>query len=256
MLALSSCSATNVVPDPAFRSCLNGLLGQQADDPVTASQLRHLSAGPNCQNKGIRSVEGVQYLTGVDTVILAQNQISDLTPLAKLTNLQWVFLGNNEISDLAPLAKLSNLIRLDVSNNQIVDLSPLSGLTRLVTLNVESNQIADVSPLANLTGLTTLWLDNNHISDLTTLAQTSAASSSGYSDFVAHSQSLTATATVGVAQPLPPVKGLAPLTWTVWQGDGTISGDTVTYPTAGTVTLAFSSADKLGFAGLVTVTVT
>ncbi|MCL2653770.1 MAG: hypothetical protein FWD63_08310 [Propionibacteriaceae bacterium] len=255
-LALSSCAATNVVPDPAFRACLNGLLKQPADSPVTATQLRHLSTGPTCQNLGITSLEGAQYLTHVNTVILPRNQITDLTPLAHLSALQYVFLSNNQIVDLTPLANLKNLVGLDAGYNQIGDLTPLSGLTHLLTLSAEANQISDVTALSPLTGLKTLRLDGNHISNLTPVAQLPVVQSPDLLDFTVQSQHLTASAVAGVPQPLPSVIGLEPATWSIMQGEATIDGDMVTCQTTGTIVLAFNNTYGARFAGLVTVTVT
>ncbi|MCL2490360.1 MAG: hypothetical protein FWF36_06535 [Propionibacteriaceae bacterium] len=254
--ALSSCAAANVVFDRAFRTCLNEALGQPADSPVTATQLRHLSSEPNCQNMGITSLEGAQYLTNARTLIVAQNKISDLTPLAHLSSLQRVFVGNNQIVDLTPLANLKSLIRLDADFNQISDLTALSGLTHLLTLSVEANQISDVSALGSLSALTTLGLDGNHIRDLTPIAELPAAHASDPLGFTAGSQSLTEFAVLYTPQPLPSVVGFEPVTWTVLRGAATIIGDMITYQTPGTVVLAFNNTSGARFSGVVTVTVT
>jgi len=254
-LTLSACGQGNVVPDLAFRGCLNDLLGRPADDSISSAQLRQLSTGPTCQDLGIESLAGAQYLTGVDTLILANNDIANLAPLTHLTKLKWLMLGGNQISDLSPLAGLTGLARLDASDNQVFDLSPLSNLTQLTSLSLSFNQVTDVTALKPLTALTSLGLMGNHIRDLGPVAQTPAALSADPSDLTAQGQSLTDHATPAVAQALPSITGLTAATWSVMRGDATITGDLVTYPTTGTVILGFRTDDNARFAGTVTVLV-
>ena len=169
LVMLSACSTVNVVPDPAFRSCLNGLLGQAPDDPLTASQLRHMRVDLKCESMGIVSLEGAQYLTGVTSIYMTFNPISDLTPLAHLTKLHELILDYSEISDLSPLAGLYGLTMLEVSVNQISDLTPLSGLTNLQSLDISPNLVSDLTPLTGLTNLNYLDISSNKVSDLTPL---------------------------------------------------------------------------------------
>ena len=98
------------------------------------------------------------------------NEISDLSPLARLPYLQVIELSFNRITDLSPLATLSNLTALYLSNNEIADVSPLADLPNLRTLVLNYNQISDVSPLASLPSLTGLALCSNQLSDISALA--------------------------------------------------------------------------------------
>jgi internalin A len=52
---------------------------------------------------------------------LSENQITDVSSLARLTNLTELFLSFNPITDVRPLAKLTNLNRLDLEGHQITD---------------------------------------------------------------------------------------------------------------------------------------
>jgi len=102
--------------------------------------------------------------SGATELILNDNNIADLTPLAGLTNLTRLGLSYNNISDLSPLAGLTNLTELYLNGNNISDLSPLVGLTNLIELSLWDNSITDISPLAGLTNLTRLYLFYNNIS--------------------------------------------------------------------------------------------
>ena len=59
--------------------------------------------------------------------------------MAGLTQLNKVYLSNNQLTDLSPLAKLAMLEQLYLSNNQITDLTPLAGLTKLTHLDLVNN---------------------------------------------------------------------------------------------------------------------
>jgi len=185
-------ASANVVPDKAFQTCLNSLLGQDGSADITPTQLGSLHGRVDCLGDGVVSLEGAQYLanttdldlsghkvsdltplsglTSLTTLQLDGNNVSDLGPLAGLTSLSSLYLENNQISDLAPLSGLESLKSLRLSNNQITDVSPLSGVGNLIYLGLSKNQISDVRPLAGLANLESLYPDGNQISDVTALA--------------------------------------------------------------------------------------
>ncbi|MFN0201225.1 MAG: COR domain-containing protein, partial [Bacteroidia bacterium] len=81
---------------------------------------------------------------------LNQNQIQDISPLAKLDKLERLWLNQNQIQDISPLAKLDKLQYLSLDQNQIQDISPLAKLDKLQYLSLSQNQIQDLSPLLPL----------------------------------------------------------------------------------------------------------
>ncbi|MYB64259.1 T9SS type A sorting domain-containing protein, partial [Candidatus Poribacteria bacterium] len=92
-----------------------------------------------------------------------------LSPLSGLTGLRSLRLAENRISNVSSLAGLIGLERLDLPQNQIVDISPLSGLTGLTELYLHANSISDVSSLAGLINLEWLDLRVNQIADISAL---------------------------------------------------------------------------------------
>lgn len=94
---------------------------------------------------------------------LANNQITDISPLAGLSNLQVLLLGSNQVTDIPPLSALTNLRYLWLDNNQISDISPLAGPGNLQMLVLGRNRISDLSPLAKLANLQDLALNHNEI---------------------------------------------------------------------------------------------
>jgi hypothetical protein len=111
----------------------------------------------------VNKVENPQEVT---TLLLENNNISDLTKLTIFTELTDLNLRNNNISDLEPLESLANLQSLNLADNQINDITPLGSMVELIGLNLSENQIIDITPLHLLTNLEKLDLSGNHISDI------------------------------------------------------------------------------------------
>ncbi len=61
-----------------------------------------------------------------------------------------LYLNLNEITDVTPLARLTNLEKLGISGNPIADVTPLAGLTNLTELYLSNNKITDVSSAARI----------------------------------------------------------------------------------------------------------
>lgn len=104
----------------------------------------------------------VEMLPNLEWLTLADdNEITDLTPIAKLTKLRTLDLyGCADLSDLKPLSGLTDLTWLRIAGTRSLnDLSPLVSLTQLDWLDLNSCKgLADVSPLAELPSLKTLGL--------------------------------------------------------------------------------------------------
>jgi internalin A len=158
--------SAQIIPDDNFRICINQELDQPDDYEPTIEDLNSLDGDLSMMEKGIESIEGAQYLTGISNLDLLGNQISDLTPLGELDSLQILYLEQNLISDITPLSGLSGLIGLFIMDNQISDVSPLIGLTNLRHLYLDNNQINDISPLSAFTDLDNLSLSDNMITEL------------------------------------------------------------------------------------------
>jgi internalin A len=104
-------------------------------------------------------------------LVISDNQIIDLSPIASLANLQNLYCNNNNITDLSPIASLANLQNLYCINNNITDLFPISSLTNLQILYCSYNQIADLAPIAQLTSLQQLHCSYNLIANLAYIVQ-------------------------------------------------------------------------------------
>ena len=84
---------------------------------------------------------------------LADNQISDISPLANLTSLTNLWLNDNQINDISSLANLTSLTWPHLEENQISDISALSSLINLIYLHLQYNEISDINPPVQNEGL-------------------------------------------------------------------------------------------------------
>ena len=166
-------------------------LGKSTEAEYTVEELasiRQLDAS----GSEVKMLGGLEAATGLETLILDDNAVTELAPLghlAKLTRLELadngiedlsgltpveslrlLGLAGNPITDLSPLAELIDLRQLDLESSSVADIAPLADLTNLTTLNLNFNDIVDISPLTRLTRMTTLDLWGNEISDVSALA--------------------------------------------------------------------------------------
>ena len=113
---------------------------------------REVADMPPVTNLDISPLSG---LINLESLVLENSGISDVSLLTELKALQGLGLSANTIEDISPLAGLKKLQRLDLSANNIEDLSPLAGLTNLWELRIRDNPATDFSPLTalNLTDL-------------------------------------------------------------------------------------------------------
>lgn len=117
----------------------------------------------------------LSYFTQLETLILDNNSIGDISALSNLTQLTILELKSTHwIRDLSPLSNLTKLTTLKLGYNRIENLSALSKLPQLVELELDKNEIVDISPLSDLKNLSHLTLRENKISDMSALQNLSS----------------------------------------------------------------------------------
>ncbi len=161
----SYAAPTDVInfPDAKLLTALKAAgIDKNSDGVITQGEMAAKTGYLNIDEKGITTLEGIQYATRISYLLFSKNQIKDISPLATMTNLIEITGYSNQISDITPVASLINLTELNFINNQISDLSPVQSVTNLKKLYLEKNQIDDISPLANLKPYT-IDLDYNKL---------------------------------------------------------------------------------------------
>ena len=161
------------MPDANLRAVVEDILREEVGLPENIPlQKEHMALLVNIveDNRGIRSLQGLEFAINLEELDVYRNQIEDIRPLANLPKLRRLILWHNQVSDLSPLASIATLSDFDISNNPISDLRPLSKLTELWRIKAVTCQIQDVTPLSDLINLKELHLRRNSITDVSPLA--------------------------------------------------------------------------------------
>ena len=103
------------------------------DEPITEDDVLNISTVKG-RGKGIRDLTGLEKCRSLALLDLADNQITDIAPIANLPRLQSLDLSNNSIGDISTLSTLKALQYIELSNNQVSDLKALSGLKNMSAL--------------------------------------------------------------------------------------------------------------------------
>ncbi len=158
-----SCGGTIDFADPNLAQVVRQALNLPQGAPITCQQAQALTS-LNARSRGIRDLEGIQFMTGLQQLLIGTNSIFDVRALADLIALDFLELRANTIDDISPLAALTALQVLDLTSNNVRALTPLTKLGNLARLEVAENAVQDLDPLAGLSKLSELRLRGNDIS--------------------------------------------------------------------------------------------
>lgn len=122
--------------------------------------------GLNADFSNIQSIVGLQYFTGLDTLILSSNQISDINPLKELTSIRFLHLGANPIISIEAVRQMHNLLELGLHEGEFTDFTPIAGLVNLMSLDLSETQLSDLSVIQNLTKLKYFYCDFTQVSSV------------------------------------------------------------------------------------------
>lgn len=109
----------------------------------------------------------LKYCTNLLALDIGHNSVRDVSFLYDLPDLKVLILACNEITDITPVGSLHQLEYLELFKNDVRELSCLEACTKLIDLNVCFNHIEDLAPIAKLPRLERLWVFNsNNWSDM------------------------------------------------------------------------------------------
>ena len=171
-LDMSDCGATNEEMD-ALRSDLPGVkvvwrihMGRWSlkTDAVAFSVLIYDYSHTRLTSKDI---EVLKYCTDLQALDIGHQAVTDISVLGDyLPQLRILILADNQVSDLTPVAKMKHLhyIELFVNSHLLKDLSPLASCKELVDANVSYlHNVRDISPLYDLPMLERIWIEHTPI---------------------------------------------------------------------------------------------
>jgi len=108
--------------------------------------LEELFIGEGNQINDLAPLESLPNLAliNIDNDLITDERLEIITPfLAATDSLDYLMLRNNKISDITPLASLTGVKALNLSNNQISDLTPLFELSQLRLVHLRGNPLSE-----------------------------------------------------------------------------------------------------------------
>jgi len=108
-----------------------------------------------------RVPEEILEVPWIGALSLSDNNITDISILAKMGDLHKLALTSNRIEDISVLEKLPKLRFIFLANNCVKDISKLRVQSRLKKLVLNGNQITSIPDLSCFSMLAYLDLSNN-----------------------------------------------------------------------------------------------
>ncbi len=161
-LSVSTALAADLFPDKGLDAAVRRQVYEKRnnDEPLTKEDVKDISV-IHGNGAEIKSLEGIEHCLAVQEIRLADNQISDLSPLAELKQLQSLTLSGNQISDITPLAGLTKLQYLNLESNKVSKLAPLAKLTAMRSLYLSDNKIQRLGALKGMSKMWSLYVGGN-----------------------------------------------------------------------------------------------
>ncbi len=153
------------IPNFALSQCIS--MSAEYNGWSTANEITHL----HCSFKeGLDNLEGLQWLTSLQSLGMGGTNISDLGPLAELNELEAVSLWSTpNLTSLAPLYNLPKLYQLSLDLNDPWLDNELLSFPHLSSLFLADGENIDTSVLNRLTALTELDIWRKAPNDLSFL---------------------------------------------------------------------------------------
>lgn len=109
-------------------------------------------------------IQILKYCTDLRALDLGHQALTDISVLGDcLPELRLLILADNSITDISPIAKMTHLHYLELFVNRIRDLSPLRECKELVDVNISYNPISDIEPLLYSPMMERVWLESTYV---------------------------------------------------------------------------------------------
>lgn len=125
-------------------------LGSKFLDLENLESLSHLEVLKLSENDNINNLNIIKTMDSLKILELndaglKSSDVENALNSFNLDNLEELYLANNSISDISPLEKLSSLQILDLKNNQVDNLASLSGMKNLRRLYLSDNKLTAIN---------------------------------------------------------------------------------------------------------------
>ena len=147
-------------------------LGLGPDAEITkedCNKITKLFAAP--QNKPIASLDGIEYLSNLKEIDVADSTVKDISVLSTLTELESISFTNSMIETIPDLSDCQKLKKVAFINDSISDISPLANLQSLQTVMLIEDQVMSIAPLKDNHNIRNLTITNSCISDWESISE-------------------------------------------------------------------------------------
>lgn len=176
----------NIIADTVLKKIINKKLHKEdLSSPVTKNELAGIDIIESSESGldgnelwKLKSLEGLQYATGLTVLELNGVQIVDFNPLKGLSGLESIsvnggYAGDNAqlkgeksaLKDITPIGEMKQLKILQISGTQLKDIISIGNLKNLQVLDLTDNEISDISCLKDVPIASGLSLRGNGIAD-------------------------------------------------------------------------------------------
>lgn len=179
--APEGCNGTLDVPDPALAAGLREQLGLGADEPIPGAAV----AAPDILSLaglGIENLRGLECATSVEQLFLEDNQIEDVSVLARLPRLYNLHLDANRIVSLGELSGHQGLMTLYARDNLVSSTIDLKDLPELQNLILSGNPLKAIEGLDGTHALFHLSVEHTHVAELSSLSRFPALDNANFTD--------------------------------------------------------------------------
>lgn len=108
--------------------------------------------------------------TELETLDVAENQLTDIQAVSACTKLQIFRTDENQLTSLHGLENKPELYAVSACQNQLTDISALQGMQTMQYVDLAKNQIVDITPLGAMTANDlVVFLEDNQIADINVL---------------------------------------------------------------------------------------
>lgn len=125
--------------------------------------LRHQSY-VHVNNFGLSDLDGIQYLTNLKSLWVANNRLGDLKHLENITHLRFLNCERNFLRNLDDIKRLTELESLYAQNNLLTNINAVENLRSLKTLSIFKNNLTNIDVIKNLPNLYSVSAGGNNFS--------------------------------------------------------------------------------------------
>lgn len=145
-LDISYCSITSLKGIERFTNLIKLDMGHlNIIDYSSLKYLKYLKylrcSYTNISNKDL---EYIKDLNSLETLILSNTDIADVSVIKYLTNLRVLYLTNTKVSDITPIKDLNSLEQLYVRNTNISDISVIKYVPSLQVIYFNNTQVPKI----------------------------------------------------------------------------------------------------------------